>query len=40
MAARNAKIMENKWLRRGLLCAEEEDDDESAMQSEAKNNPY
>jgi hypothetical protein len=40
MAARNAKIMENKWRRRGFLCAEEEDDDESVMQSQAKNNPY
>jgi hypothetical protein len=40
MAERNAKIMENKWRRRGYLCAEEDDNDESVMQSQAKNNPY
>jgi hypothetical protein len=40
MDERNAKITENKWQRRGLLCAEEEDDDESVMQPQAKNNPY
>ncbi len=40
MAERNATITENKWRRRGILCAEEEDDDESVMQSQSKNNPY
>jgi hypothetical protein len=40
MAERNAKIIQNKWRRRGMLCSEEEDDDESVILSQAKNNPY
>jgi hypothetical protein len=40
MAERNAKIMQNKWRRRGILCSEEEDNDESVILSQSKKNPY
>ncbi len=37
---RNTKIMEHKWRGLGLSSSEEEDYDESVMQSLAKKNPY
>ncbi len=40
MDQRNAKIMERKWRRRGIISSSSEDDDESVMQSLAKKNPY
>jgi hypothetical protein len=40
MAERNARIRQNKLRRRGLLCAEEEHDDESVILTQLKNNPY